>query len=1051
MDFLVFCFLFFSVLLINLHRVSCACDLNSLLPASNAHIHPLTGLVHSSDSFSSSTQYNRSQYVEDNTDSSVPSNCSLISQFNSLASAQINPSCILLNPLSALSSLRCNFSSNLLVLSFINETSALVAYNSWINHGHPLQFINGGNCLNEKNELTIINSPIVEKSFILAGSFISVTLAPAQPQSSHEFGLFCFTDLQLNLSIAHDTAYLRSKGLSNSKSFQLFSSSSLTPTFLPYGSILHEGEELSLTWDYNPADFSSSSHSVYITLHKDVSAAVDTTYNSVSCAVADNSGNCKFVVPPVLSGSLEPFYFTFNWGSSSDSSCTTDCIQTDRWNIALDSTFSYNYNPTNGRAIKSIPIYSSNCTDYCADSKSNALFSEACALCKAGQRLSVDLLCSNCYYDFQFSFTQFNLIKSGQDLGLFDMKFVGFAELAMFLTIAAKYKLEFSATFPLLNAIPLPFLSSSFSILGVQLDLITKLGIDLEPTISVKSIESSLTAGAYYNASINIAVHYDLNSDLTATGAAELQQIYKPLIVDLQAEVMLDVVLRPIVEVSVAKFATARVSSDFYLTLIGDFSYPPWNPIASYYEADAAQPALFHWSWPADACQSLHLMQYHVQSGIRATGIYAHLLIRVLGLTAFEAGPYSFYPQALQLGPYELLSGCLFSLSPQYNTQITYTKQITYPINHHFDINSEHFQVGLLIDLATALQVSASRFRLIQSIYTEANNILVTLDIFPSLSSENQGNDYSVEALLELLNQQRNNPQSALYAQPFTQYSTPTPNNSTNETPVILAVIFTLLAIILITAAACYYTKKYHANTYQRYSTMLSRVLCCKKAVHFNAEITPSSIVPTGAKASVTQLASRYELAEVSGAAIGNQKRPAVVIHLPRGSVKDIVTDINQANQPKKESSEQRGSMKASMKRSSAIVNHPRASLLQSPIHEIANSPINNNHGITAHSSSNNRTESAAQDQSKRGSMISLANMRMAKNDPSSNRASLIALNKNNSAITSPPIIPARPSIIAMNKIKLTSISQNCSVSPPVSPNRPSSVSHLINKFQPSS
>jgi hypothetical protein len=241
---------------------------------------------------------------------------------------------------------------------------------------------------------------------------------------------------------------------------------------------------------------------------------------------------------------------------------------------------------------------------------------------------------------------------------------------------------------------------------------------------------------------------------------------YYPVNGDLKANLIVDIALKPTLRISAIVFA-AGITTEGYLRFENMFQFPPFNAIPSnVYDYNTNQPSMYHWSYPSDACSSPHLLQYHIQFGIRNTLISFDVTLSTK-LNNYISAFIPIHYQS-QISPdsnvYELVSGCLFEISYNDNYQPA-NLYLDTPYDSSFSI-SDYFKTSITYDLAKVMNVDPTRilYNQAQAYYDQTRRKMVTLvqiSLLPSAAA--QISDPNVRTLANTLLKQELNSSSILY------------------------------------------------------------------------------------------------------------------------------------------------------------------------------------------------------------------------------------------------------------------------------------------------
>ncbi|CAF1189475.1 unnamed protein product, partial [Didymodactylos carnosus] len=335
------------------------------------------------------------------------------------------------------------------------------------------------------------------------------------------------------------------------------------------------------------------------------------------------------------------------------------------------------------------------------------------------------------------------------------------------LSLSASYTLKTSEIFPIGPRLTL--IGYSFSIASVAFGIDVGFEIEIPWSVQLDAI-GSLTAGIQYKLDINITLSVDDQNKQAKDVQYNLEKIYHPVRADFQADLIIDVPLKSSLSVQALVF-NIGITTGGYLTFENQFRFPPFSPIPSNeFNWNIEHPSLFHLSYPNDACVSKHFIEYHIKFGIRHTVLY--LRIDILDqIPAFIKNFVSYFetPSFLDLGPCELVGGCLFE-APQND----FFQSLELFTNNVFssDLQSSiYFSKSIIYDLSQSLQVSESRiyFNASYPYYDQSTNTELTVVSISILPSPTQDiTDPDVSRLVQNLITQEMNQNSTLYSGIFT-------------------------------------------------------------------------------------------------------------------------------------------------------------------------------------------------------------------------------------------------------------------------------------------
>jgi len=327
------------------------------------------------------------------------------------------------------------------------------------------------------------------------------------------------------------------------------------------------------------------------------------------------------------------------------------------------------------------------------------------------------------------------------------------------LAISANYPYVFSGNLPLP---PIPILKTPFTIGNIPFDMSLSFAPSIPWHIEVNTI-GNLTGGIDYKLQTNLTL-ITSGGNTTRNFDQKLQRNNHPIQGDFQANIKIDLAFRPVLQLDVSIF-TLEIATEGYVIFENIWQYPPFDALpTSSFDWNKQKTADVHLSIPSNACISSHFIRYHVTFGIRNTQVKFFVTIANSLSTLLTNYTLSYTtPSLLDLGPYELASGCMYV--DRQNTDMS--KTIYFVFNRKFnptrDTIDEYLSKSVLFDLAYALNVSQTRLYY-KSAYSvqqdEMTGIVVTL--LPSAST--YIGDATVLKLLEMLQIQEMNTTSPLYS-----------------------------------------------------------------------------------------------------------------------------------------------------------------------------------------------------------------------------------------------------------------------------------------------
>ncbi|CAF1278760.1 unnamed protein product, partial [Rotaria sordida] len=537
------------------------------------------------------------------------------------------------------------------------------------------------------------------------------------------------------------TATPKTKELTAKASLSYFrpTSPALDDSFTP-------GDTIRVSWQQNGFD---SSYNKYFTVklkrHRPLWPD-EVIHTATSCT--DITSSVCFDVLPSNDALSTDFYYAFNWCGWWPVGCSVDGPY---FQIPAHRVGGWNYNSYYDRAASQKQIFYMDCS-----SSQSSIISR---LCSESRQMSIDIRCTNCYLKYDYSFFRLDLIASGGQLGKMNVV------LNSITTVNLELLLIFNFIYTKSGEIPLgkvPIYGYGFTVLGYSFDLGFTLEIDLPYKIQL-DVLGEVTAGLKYTLNTNIRM-VTYGSRIEPSVSWSLQKDYYPIQAGLKAKLLIDVGIRPTLRVGAVVFSIG-VTTEGFLSFENEFQYPPFSALSSYnYDYNEAKPALFHYSYPSDACVSQHFLRYHIQFGIRNTLLVFDITFGPLNSVIQIFADLHYEKPLMPDYVFELLSGCLFKSSRTDSPQ---------PINLYLDIPLDtsssfldYFKPSLTFDLSSVLKTDPTRILLtgVQAYVDQKSRKSVTkviASILPSVKS--LVSDPTVQSLTQTLVSQETNPLSTLY------------------------------------------------------------------------------------------------------------------------------------------------------------------------------------------------------------------------------------------------------------------------------------------------
>jgi hypothetical protein len=525
------------------------------------------------------------------------------------------------------------------------------------------------------------------------------------------------------------------------------------PTFPAANVWFLPSQLLTLTW--TSANFASPNDLLTIKLRRYNYLLPDSDIDTFQCTVS-SSGSCTRILPTV-STSLSDYYFEYNWCKHWYSTqCTA---KSNRFSISTHNTGSWNYDMNQGQALHLQKLYSTTCSSLCPTQEPKLYY--VCRMCAEGRSMAIHLNCTNCWAAYDYSLVQMDLVRKD------DSRALDYLSVRVYSSISVNIDLAISANYPYafngnLLLPPIPILKTPFTIGNVQFDA----GLSFVPSIpwyiEVNTI-GNLTGGVDYKLQTNLTL-ITSGGNTTRHFDQKLVRNNHPIRGDFQANVKIDLAFRPTLQLDVGIF-TLEIATEGYVIFENIWRYPPFDALpTSIFDWNQQKTADVHLSIPSNACISSHFIRYHVMFGIRNTQVKFFVTIgnSLINLLTNYTLSYS-TPSLLDLGPYELASGCMYV--QRQNTDIP--KTIYFVFNRKFhptiDATDEYLSKSVLFDLAYALNVSQTRLYYNSAYGVQQNEMTgVIITLLPS--ALDYTTDATVLELLEILQVQEMNTTSLLYS-----------------------------------------------------------------------------------------------------------------------------------------------------------------------------------------------------------------------------------------------------------------------------------------------
>ncbi|CAF4036071.1 unnamed protein product [Rotaria sp. Silwood1] len=526
------------------------------------------------------------------------------------------------------------------------------------------------------------------------------------------------------------------------------------PTFPDVNDWFLPSQILTLTWI--DANFASRNELLTIKLRRYNYILPDSNIGTFTCMVS-SSGSCTYTLPAV-DISLSDYYFEYNWCKHWYSTQCT--VKSNRFSIPTHAIGSWNYDKNQDQALRPQKLYSTTCSSLCPTREPKLYY--VCRMCAEGRSMGIQLTCINCWTTYDYSLVQMDLVRRDNSLTLdyLTVRIYSSISVNIDLDISANYPYVFSGTLPL-PSIPI-IKPIPFTIANIQFDVGMSFAPSIPWYIEVNTI-GNLTGGVDYKLQTNLTLT-TFGGNTTRNFDQVLIRNNHPIQGDFQANIKVDLALRPALQLDVGIF-TLEIATEGYVIFEDIWHYPPFDALStSIFDWNKQKPADFHLSIPSNACTLPHFIRYHVTFGIRNTKVTFYVTIGS-SLVPFLNGYTLSYSTSslLDLGPYELASGCMYVA--RQNTDIS--KTIYFVFNRKFnltiDTTDEYLSKSVLFDLAYALNVSKTRLYYNSAYGVQQDQMTgVMITLLPSASAYTT--DATVSKLIEILQIQAMNTSSALYS-----------------------------------------------------------------------------------------------------------------------------------------------------------------------------------------------------------------------------------------------------------------------------------------------
>jgi hypothetical protein len=528
----------------------------------------------------------------------------------------------------------------------------------------------------------------------------------------------------------------------------------IRPTFPVADDWFSPSQLLTLTWA--SANFASNNNILTIKLRRHNYLLPDSDIDTFICTVG-SSGSCRYTLPAVET-SLSYYYFEYDWCKHWYSTRCT--VKSNRFSIPTHAIGSWNYDINQGQAVHPKELYSSTCSSLCPTEKPELYY--VCRMCDEGRPMGIQLTCTNCWIAYDYSLVQMDLVRKDNSLTLDHLAVRVYSSISVNIDMAvsANYPSVFSGNLPF-PSIPIikPF---PFTIGNIQFDLGMSFATSIPWHIEVNTT-GNLTGGVDYQLQTNLTL-LTFDGHTTRNFDQKLIRNNHPIQGDFQANIKIDLALRPALQLDAGIF-TLEISTEGYVIFEDVWHYPPFDALPStIFDWNKEKTADVHLSIPSNACILPHFIRYHITFGIRKTEV--KFFVSIVSSNIELLNNYTLLyssPSLLDLGPYELVSGCMYAA--RQNTDISKTIYFVFnrKFNQSIDVTDKYLSKSVLFDLANALNVSQTRLYYNNAYSVQQDNMTgVTITLLPSASTYTA--DATVVKLLEILQTQEMNTSSPLYS-----------------------------------------------------------------------------------------------------------------------------------------------------------------------------------------------------------------------------------------------------------------------------------------------
>ncbi|CAF3509871.1 unnamed protein product [Rotaria socialis] len=528
----------------------------------------------------------------------------------------------------------------------------------------------------------------------------------------------------------------------------------LHPTFPDIGDWFSPLQTLTLKWA--SANFASTNDLLTIKLRRYNFLLPDSDVDTFTCTVS-SSGSCTRTLPAV-DKSLSDYYFEFNWCKNWYS---TDCTtKSNRFSIPAHTIGSWNYDVQRGQALASKTVYLSSCSSLCPTHDATLFY--LCLICNQGRSMSMLVNCTNCWAAYDYSIVQMDLVHNGNSPSLdkITVRMNSRVSVNVDFTVRADYQRSFDGW------LPLPAIPIGPSIIIAIGSIKVGVGLSFSPSISwniTVDTMGNLTAGVDYTWQTNLTL-VNTPGNTSKEYTQSLMRNIHPVQGDFQANLLVNFTYQPELELTVGIF-TVSLGTNVYIIFESVWHYPPFAALStSIFDWNSQKNASIHLSFPSNSCLTNHFSRYHTMYGLRGTQIsigFDQVSTLVSVFTDFQLSWSS--QSLLDLGPYELSSGCMFQACLNTDAPRTIYLVLNRPFNEFNDTPDIYLSRAVVNDLAYALDVSLTRIFYNSTFGVQQDQMTGMVIVFlPSVSS--LSDNPNVDLLVQRFQNQISNTKSLLYS-----------------------------------------------------------------------------------------------------------------------------------------------------------------------------------------------------------------------------------------------------------------------------------------------